>query len=201
MKKYRKNIGKIAKKNKNFLDLESDKKFVYLIVGLLSVLFLIAVMAEGGDISIVLGRIIGLAIISVLSYMLVNWISTITEETEVLKEKKEFESDKNLQMEEISILLERASDGKTKSQEILHNKIKDIFFIKLKETRNLSKSELRSIVKKPERFRSIVQDDMIADFILSLEIENEDEFDPEEMDKEQYKDMIRKMIQEISKWD
>ncbi|MEF8832652.1 MAG: hypothetical protein V5A66_03930 [Candidatus Thermoplasmatota archaeon] len=204
MKKYRSNVGKIAKKNKNVLEQKSVTKLVFLIAGLLTILFLIVIMAGGEGITGISGalaRIIRFFILIILAYIVVNWSFSITEETEVFEESKEFDTDRNLQIEEISTLLERASDGKTRSQEVLHNNIKDIFFIKLKEKEGLSKNELRGMVKKPEKFRSIVQNDMISDFILSLEEENESNSDLEKMDKVQYKKMIRKIIQEISEWD
>lgn len=201
MKNYRKSKGKIAKKNKNILNQKSTRKLVYLIVGLLSVLFIVFIGAEGGYLSIVLGRMTAILIIIIIAYRLVSWTSTITEETEVWNEKKEFDTDRTLQVKEISTLLDRAAEGKTRSQEVLHEKIKDIFFIKLKEREGLSDKDLQDIVKKPERFQSIVQDERISNFILSLEEENDTEFDLEDLEEYQYKKRIRKIIQKISEWD
>ncbi len=205
--------GKITEKKRNMFDLDSENSLLYLLVVVLLAFFLIFTTGET-ELSAALSRITGLVILVVLAYMLVTWTSSITEKSDVREQKQDLNDSTNLQVKEISTLLERASEGKTTSQEILHEKIKDIFIIKLKEKEDLTTERVRELMRNPKEFRKVVQDDMISDFILSLEKDSKAasqemgskavSLSPEEKDKDKYKKEykrnVRKIIQKINEW-
>ncbi len=199
-------ISKITDKKGSIFDLDSESKFFLIIIVLLSILFVILVLGESEGIfdesmSRVFGRVIGFFILMILAHRLIIWTSRMTEKPESWEKKKEAKSDENLQIKEISTLLDRASDGKSMSQKILHDKIKEIFFTKLKDEKDLDKEELNRLLKNPEEFRKVVQDDKISDFILSIEGKEKSKLEDKDMDKAQYKKRVRKMIKRIKEWE
>ncbi|MFW5946778.1 MAG: hypothetical protein ACOCTN_07930 [Candidatus Natronoplasma sp.] len=183
--------------------------FFYILVGLLALLSILFVMGGDDGLPYTIGRIVALIIILILAYSLITWISHITEESEDWIEKESLDEDINLRIQDISELLKRASEGKEKSQEILHEKLRKVFFLKLKEIEDISDNDLRDLVKDPEEFRRLVQDEIIADFILSMEEEsnetNSGKFEvfssSNGQGEKKYKKKIKEVIQRIDSWE
>lgn len=183
--------------------------FFYILVGLLALLSILFVMGGNEGLPYTIGRIVAFIIILLLAYSLITWTSKITEESEDWIEKESLDEDINLKIQDISELLGRACEGKEKSQEILQKRLKKVFFLKLKEIEDISDNDLRDLVKTPEEFSELVQDEVIADFILSMEEEsnetNSDKFkffsSSNVNSQKKYKQKIKKVIQRIDEWE
>ncbi len=200
------NLKKITQIKRDLFDHEGESSiYFYIVTGAIALLFLIFIMERGGpwggDLLTILAWVLGFVIILHIAYLLISWTSSVTERPDVWEETREFDTDENLQVKKISTLLDRAAEGKTVSQERLHEKIKDIFFIKLKERKDLNDEEVRDLVRDPDRFRDLVKDDTISDFILSIEENKKGKFKVQDMSEEQYKKKIRKIIRRINEWD
>lgn len=194
---------------KNFLHKKETSNFFYLLTGLLVLLSILFVMGGDEGLPLILGRITGFIIVILIAYNLIEWISTITDKTEEWKEKENLDEDINLRIQDISELLQRASEGNEKSQEILHNRLKKIFFLKLKEIKDISDKNLKELVRNPEEFRKTVQDEVIANFILSVEEKSrktksgKSKFlsSSKGTSQRKYKRKIKDIIQRIDEWE
>ncbi|MBS3781967.1 MAG: hypothetical protein KGY68_05100 [Candidatus Thermoplasmatota archaeon] len=148
----------------------------------------------------------------ILAYSLVDWSIKVTENTERWTEDEELDEDINLRIQDVSELLRRASEGKEKSQEILHKRLKKIFFVKLKEKKDISRDDIRDLIRKPEELRKVVKDEVISDFILSTEKKSSKTdiqrrkskrgflSSSKKNDPEKYKEKIKEIIQRINSW-
>ena len=200
----------MVKNIKAQLEESRTSNFFYLLIGLLALLSILFLMGGDDGLPFHLGRIISFMIVILFAYSLIDWTSHITEKSDDWKEKDDLDEGINMRIQDISELLDRASEGKKKSQEILHERLKKIFFLKLKETKDISDNELRDLVRKPEKFRKVVQDDVIADFILSMEDKSnktKKEYSkffsstPKKHNQKNYKKEIKNMIQRIDEWE
>ncbi|MEF8873589.1 MAG: hypothetical protein V5A88_02835 [Candidatus Thermoplasmatota archaeon] len=193
----------------NLTGQSSTSNFFYLLIGLLALLSILFVMGGDEGLPFILGRIMGFIIIVLLAYSLLEWITKIIEETDQWTDMRGLDKEINLRIEDISELLERASEGKKKSQEILHEKLKKIYFLKLKEKEDMSNEDLRDLVKEPEEFRDVVKDDVIADFILSMEEESGETSgetlkflsSSKRRTQNEYRNEIKEIIQRIDQWE
>lgn len=194
---------------KDLMRQNETSNFFYILVGILALLSILFVMGGDEGLPYTIGRIVALIIVVLLAYSLIRWTSNITEKSDDWIEKESLDDDINLRIQDISELLERASEGKEKSQEILHKKLRKVFFLKLKEIRDISDNELRDLVKKPEKFRELVQDEVIADFILSMEKKSKETssgksklFSSSKVKtQKKYKKKIKELIQRIDEWE
>ncbi len=166
-------------------------------------------MGEDEGLPFYIGRFISFVIVVLFAYNLIDWTSNITEKSEEWTEKEVLDEDINLRIKDISELIKRASEGQNVSQDILHNKLKKIFFLKLKEVEDISDNELNELVRKPDEFRKVVQDEVIADFILSMEKDSGETkngkvkfLSSSKRDWEKdYKKKIKDIIQRIDEWE
>ncbi len=188
----------------NLLREKETSNFFYLLVGLLALLSILFVMGGDEGLAFILGRIAGFIIIILIAYNLIEWTSHVTESPENWTEKESLDEDINLRIQDISELLERASEGKEMSQDILHERIKKIFFLKFKEVEDISDNELDDLVRKPDEFRKVVKDEMIADFILSTEEKSSKRKKIKSLkgaSQKKYKRKIKDLIQRIDEWE
>lgn len=195
----------------------SQNSILFLAVIFLFFLFIIFTFGGVGFFGGGLSRVFGLIILIIFGYMLINWTTEYVglDEDNVLDEDEEYED--NLKIKEISDMLERASEKKTVSQDLLHNKIKDMFIMKLREKRNLTNEEVQNLLKDPAESRRVIDDEMISNFILALEkndirsnSSSKKDNKPfpsltEERDekkyKKEYKMKIKELIERINAWD
>ena len=191
------------------LDQNEASNFFYILIGLLVMLSILFLMGGDEGLPYSLGRVISFIIVLLFAYSLLDWTSNITEKSDDLTDKDSLDENINLHIKDISRLLERASEGKEKSQEMVHEKLKKIFFLKLKEVKDISDNDLRDLVRNPEKFRKVVQDEVIADFILSLEKKSDGTktrrskfLSSSEMNSQRkYKKKMKEIIQRIDKWE
>lgn len=180
---------------------KETSNFFYLLIGLLALLSILFVMGGDDGLPFILARIAGFIIVILIAYNLIEWTSNVTESTEHWIEKANLDEDINLRVQDISELLERASEGKEMSQDILHERIKKIFFLKFKDVEEISDNELNDLVKKPEKFRKAVKDEVIADFILSTEEKQKKRRSLRGASQKKYKSKIKDIIQRIDEWE
>jgi len=195
----------------DLLDQSETSNFFYLLIGLLIFLSILFVMGgdDGEGLPYYIGRGISYIIVILFAYSLLDWTTRMTEKTTDWTEKESLDEGINLRIQDISELLQRASEGKEMSQDILHKKLKKIFFLKLKDIEDISDNDLRDLVRNPEEFRKVVQDDVIADFILSLEEESKEKksrrsrflSSSDYKNQKNYKKKIKDLIQRIEEWE
>ncbi|MBS3790452.1 MAG: hypothetical protein KGY66_06000 [Candidatus Thermoplasmatota archaeon] len=202
----------MRKKIMDLLDQKRTSNSLYLLIASLIILSFLFVIGGEGDLTEILGRILGFIIIMILAYSLVDWSIKVTENTERWTEDEELDEDINLRIQDVSELLRRASEGKEKSQEILHKRLKKIFFVKLKEKKDISRDDIRDLIRKPEELRKVVKDEVISDFILSTEKKSSKTdiqrrkskrgflSSSKKNDPEKYKEKIKEIIQRINSW-
>jgi len=200
------------KKIKDLLDQKRTSNPLYILIASLAFLSLLLVMGGEGGLTEILGRILGFIIVTILAYSLVDWTAQITEDPDRWTEDEELDESINLRIQDVSELLKRAAEGKEKSREILHKRLKEIFFVKLKMKEDISRDEIRDLTKEPEEFRKVIQDEMISDFILSTEEKSSNTSFQKRKSKrsfltsskknnpESYKNKIKEIIQRINKW-
>lgn len=145
-------------------------------------------------------------ILVVIGSNLIYWLMENTEKSTIWRREGEFDKRVNLQLKDNSDLVRRAFKDMELSQGYLEKKIKDLFLSKLADKRNLSKEEIRELQQDPERFRQIVNDEMISDFILykrSGENNGEKEkiVSGEELEGEDYEEWIFEIIDRIQRWE
>ncbi len=186
-------------------DQNETSNFFYLLVGSLALLSVLFLMGGDEGLPFILGRITGFIIIVMLAYSLIEWVGQTIKETEHWTEEENLDEDINLRIDDISALLKRASEGERKSQEILHEKLKKIFFLRLKEEEDISENEVRGLVKKQEKFSEVVQDEVIAEFILSMEEDSAEGSKLLSSKKrkggKEYRAKINELVQRIDSWE
>ncbi len=193
----------------DLLDQSKTSNFFYLLIGFMVLLSIIFVMGGDEDLPYQLGRIISFIVVILFAYSLLDWTTRVTEKTSEWTEKESLDEDINLRIQDISELLKRASEGKKMSQDILHEKLKKIFFIKLKEIEDLSDNDIRDLVRNPDEFRKVAQDEIIADFILSLEQDSKKRrsrrsnflSSSKSISQKSYKNKIKEIIKRIDEWE
>jgi len=197
----------MAKNITNLLRQKETSNFFYILIGLLILLSILFVMGGDEGLPLILGRITGFIIVILIAYNLIEWTSNITETSERWTEEESLDENINLRIQDISQLLQRASEGNEKSQEILHNKLKKIFFLKLKEIEDISDNDLRELVRKPEEIRKLVEDEVLADFIITLEKRSDEDggskflSSSKRISQRKYKEKIKDIIQRIEEWE
>ncbi|MFW6064756.1 MAG: hypothetical protein ACOC8Y_04185 [Candidatus Natronoplasma sp.] len=188
----------------NLLHEKETSNFLYLLIGLLALLSILFVMGGDEGLPLILGRITGFIIVILIAYNLIECTSHVTESPEDWIEKESLDEDINLRIQDISELLERASEGKEMSQDILHERIKKIFLLKFKEVEDIPDNELNDLVRKPDEFRKAVKDEVIADFILSTMKKSSKRKKKKSLkgtSQKKYKIKIKDMIQRIDEWE
>jgi len=202
----------MREKIKELLDQKRTSNPLYILIASLAILSLLLVMGGEGGLTEILGRILGFIIVTILAYSLVDWTAQITEDPDRWAEDEELDENINLRIQDVSELLKRAAEGKEKSREILHKRLKEIFFVKLKVKKDISRGEIRDLAKKPEEFRKVIQDEMISDFILSTEGKSSNVglrkrkskrsflASSKKNNPKEYKKKIKEIIQRINRW-
>jgi len=196
----------MAKIVDGLMEKSETSNFFYILVGLLILVSMLFVLGGDEGLPFTLGRIVSFIIVIVIAYNLIEWTSEITEEPEEWGGKDTLDEEINLRVKDISKLLERASEGKEKSQEIFHERLKRIFFLRFKEDMGLTDEELKDLINKPGEFRDLVRDDLIADFILATEdkegYEKVDFFSASGLSgKKRYKKKIKDVIKSMNRWE
>ncbi len=163
---------------------------------------LMAMIVLGSSVGIVLVSgmfrlTLALLIIFVIGFNLVYWVVEETDDTEIWEREDELNEEINLKLKETSELVQRAFRGMELSQGVLEKKIENLFLEKLKENRNLSEEEVRELVRDQEKFRQVVDDELISDFILS---KKDEDFSSERLERENYKRLISTLLKRIEKW-
>jgi len=184
-------------------------ELLYYIFNSLLILALAAVMIiGGGDLRLTMANLI----LAIIGFNLVYWMLENTGESDIWKSEEEFDKRVNLKLKDTSELVERAYSGMELSRGLLEKKIENLYLSKLKNERNLSQDELRKLLKNPEEFRQVVDDDIISDFILARKKEDEGEneiVDVEENEEsstkkskgEDYEKLISKLLKRIERWE
>ncbi len=197
----------MAENIKKLLRQKETSNFFYILIGLLLLLSVLFVMGGDEGLPLILGRVAGFIIVILIAYNLIEWTNNITTTSERWTEEESLDEDINLRIQDISELLQRASEGNEKSQEILHNKLKKIFFLKLKEIEDISDNDLRELLREPDEFRKLVEDDIIADFIITLEKRSDDDggskflSSSKRISQRKYKEKIKEIIHRIKEWE
>lgn len=186
------NISSTVFPKVNIFEENRESKLYYLFLIFLVVLFLVFTLGEDRTgFAGTIGRVSGLVILLVIGYGLIDWSFAITESEEFWQEEEDIDEKINLRMEETSKILERASQGEKTSQDNLTDKVRKTFFTMLKERRGLIEEGLQELLMDEDRFRSVVDDDLISDFILD---------GPEDFEEE-YEKKIEEVIGRMERWD
>ncbi len=181
----------------------------YILLLLLIVSFFVLTLEGGSGIQKSIGRALGFLLLIVIGFDLIQLTMSSTEKPDFWKEKKELDETINLRMQDTSVLLQRASEGKKISQKMFLEKVRKIFIMKLKEKKDLSEKDVRYLLRNPDEFRSMVQDDMISDFMLSNDHGREQKKGLErflrpgskdEESKKDYEKKVKEIIRRIEEW-
>lgn len=189
-----------------FLKKEKGDLLYYLLTFLLILALAVAMIIGGGDLRLTLANLI----LIILGLNLIYWEIEGTETSEIWKSEEEFDKKVNLKLKDSSKLVERAHGGMELSQGILEKKITNLYLNKLKENRNLTQEEMRKLLKSPEEFKRVVDDDIISEFILSKKTEDTDtsedvderedaEIPTEGFEGEDYEKWISKLLKRIER--
>ncbi len=200
----------------DLFDRKENSSFYYLALLSLTVLFFLLMLGNGTGILGALGRAIGFFILIILGYNLIDWNLETTENFELWREKREVDQKVNLRILETSKLVDRAAEGEKLSEENIAEKIRDVFFIKLKERKDLSEGGLRALLDDQKELRKVIQDEKISDFILygfedreAHEEKKKDDgiikktklFGSSGKNGEKQKKEIERMIRRIERWE
>ncbi len=207
-------ITAMVSKVKNILfRRRGTSKTYYIALISLTALFLALMLSGATGFTGVLGRTFGFLILVILAYSLVDWNLNMTESDEFWIEKKELDEIVNLRMQDTSKTLNRASRGEKICKKNLSKKIRNVFFIKLKEKKDLTEEEIQTLLQDRDKFHRIVQDEVISDFILASYSDDKTGTDEEEFtqkisslfssgkDPKEYKKEIKQVIQRVEEWD
>jgi len=140
---------------------DDDRSFRLLLFSIL--LFLIAVMLFIDD---TLKWVVGLFIILMMGGIIVFQIYEKSRDVSFWERDNELDSIVNLNLERVSDIAGRAYRDRTISKALLEQRIKEEFFKKIKNYKNLSDSKMEQIKNDPNRLRKIIDDDVITKFIL-----------------------------------
>jgi len=206
----------IRRIKKDMLEKKKESMFYYFALISLTAVFLILTLGGGADFTGTFGRVAGFFILLLIGYTLIERGENITEKHELWEEKEKLDEEINLRMYNTSKTLQRASEGETTSQKKMAEKIKKAFLIKLREERGLSEEEMQELLKDEDKFRTMVEDDLISDFILtevndeggekkkvtSFLLSSEETEEAENTEKiEKYRKKIDLIIRRIEQWD
>ncbi len=180
----------------------------YYLLGLLALIGFIIIIEGYLD---TFARMLSFLVVIIFAYGLITWSHSSTEDDEFWEDKDELSEEINLQVRDVKRVLKLASEGKEKSREKLHKKIEEIFFLKLKDEKDMSRQNICDLAEKPEEFQELVDDKMISEFILYMEgSSNSSDPNGEKKEKEsyhieklkgtEYREYIRKLIQRIDGW-
>ncbi|MFP4608649.1 MAG: hypothetical protein ACOCTR_02580 [Candidatus Natronoplasma sp.] len=169
-------------------DVEEGDRLYYILITILVVILTAFMLAWGGQPQLTLAIII----LFIIGGNLVYWMYERTESSVVWEQEEELSEELNLKMKDDSDLIRRAFQGMELSQSLLEKKIKNLFIEKLKDERNLSKEEVRELLQRPEKFRQVVDDEVISTFILSEETER---------GQKDYQEKIYRLIVRIERWE
>ncbi len=157
----------ISKIKRDLFERRETSSFYYIALFSLTALFLVLMLGNRTRLLRTLGRSLGFLILVILAYSFIDWNLDVTERFKFWKEKREIDQEVNFRMEETTKLVERASSGEKLSQEKLSEKLRNTFLIKLKDKRNLSEDQVQELLENQDKFRRVVRDEAIADFILN----------------------------------
>ncbi len=152
-------------------------------------------------------KTIAIFVIFLIGINLAHWTWERTNHIKIWRHRDELDEETNFMMAEVSKIYDRAVQGMELSQHLLEKKVKNIFMNKLKERRNLSEDEVFKLKQDPDEFKKTVDDDIIADFILSKEEEfsemnlSEEDTEEKEHDDREYEQWIKKVIERVEKWE
>ncbi|MFW5946086.1 MAG: hypothetical protein ACOCSJ_03720 [Candidatus Natronoplasma sp.] len=175
---------------------EEGYRLYYLFMSLIVLGATVGIILIGGMFRLTLA----LFILFVIGFNLVYWMMEKTVYLEIWERKDEFDEEVNLNLRETSDLVERAFKGMELSQGYLEKKIRDLFMDKLMDNKNLSIRETRELLEEPDRFRQVVDDKIISDFILSKKEENE-QSSTESLEGEDYEQWISTLLKRIEGWE
>ncbi|MBS3781593.1 MAG: hypothetical protein KGY68_03165 [Candidatus Thermoplasmatota archaeon] len=166
------------------------------------VMSLIVVGAIGGIILLggMLRLTLAILILLVIGSNLVYWSMEETRYSDIWERDDEFDEVVNLKLKKNSDLVKRAFKGMELSQGYLEKKIRDLFLDKLMDDKNLSREETRELLKDSEKFRQVVDDEVISDFILSKREEDE-QSSTERLEGEDYEGWISTLLERIERWE
>ncbi|MBS3789953.1 MAG: hypothetical protein KGY66_03460 [Candidatus Thermoplasmatota archaeon] len=166
------------------------------------VMSLIVVGAIGGIILLggMLRLTLAILILLVIGSNLVYWSMEETRYSDIWERDDEFDEVVNLKLKKNSDLVKRAFKGMELSQGYLEKKIRDLFLDKLMDDKNLSREETRELLKDSEKFRQVVDDEVISDFILSKREEDE-QSSIERLEGEDYGQWISTLLKRIEGWE
>jgi len=174
------------------------------------ILMAIIIFALAGGIIVVGGMLrltLAILILIIIGFNLVYWSVEQTEKSEIWVREDKYDEEVNLRLKESSDFFRRAFKGMELSQGFLEKKMMDLFMEKLKENRNLSEKEVRALLKEPDEFRELVDDEIISDFILSREETDEDDFIDdqsslkESLEGKKYEKWISTLMKRIEGWE
>ncbi len=174
---------------------EEGDRLYYLLMGLIVVGLIAGIVLVGGMVRFTMA----ILILFLIGFNLIYWVVGDTENSDIWKREVEYHEEVNLKLRGSSELVQRAFKGMELSQGYLEKKIKDLFLDKLMDKRNISQEELRELMRDPERFRDVVDDKFISDFILSKKDESEKSFEKRLKGKE-YEELISELLTKIEEW-
>ncbi|MFP4143131.1 MAG: hypothetical protein ACLFT7_07315 [Thermoplasmata archaeon] len=167
----------------------------YILMSLIVIGAIVGIILLGGMIRLTLA----ILILLVIGFNLIYWSIDETRNTDIWKREREFDEVVNLKLRKDSDLVKRAFRGMEVSQGYLEKKIKDLFLDKLMDDRNLIQEEIRELLKDEEKFREVVDDEVISDFILSKTGEEEQSY-TERLRGEDYEQWISTLLERINGW-
>ncbi|MEF8832426.1 MAG: hypothetical protein V5A66_02775 [Candidatus Thermoplasmatota archaeon] len=154
---------------------------------------------------------LAILILLLIGFNLVIWSISRTEYSTIWSREKEFDEEVNLKLKETSDIVKRAFRGMELSQGLLEKRIRNLYLDKMMEGRNLSQEEVKELLKEPEEFRRMVDDDMISDFIFSRKDEIGSVDDRENIEDEtpsskgfegeDYDERISRLLKRIERWE
>ncbi|MFW6040324.1 MAG: hypothetical protein ACOC85_00630 [Thermoplasmatota archaeon] len=142
-----------------------------------------------------------LSILSVLSiFIAINLLSN-TKKLEFWKDETELDEFMETRIPRMSRLVERAFEGKRLSRNLFENKLKKDFLIKVKDEKNLTKTQINYLLNYPSKLENIIGDKMIVDFITSQEsLDDVISKEFEKISKSDYKKKIEKLLKKMEEW-
>jgi len=173
---------------------------------------------------IVIGLVVGIILVGgmvrftlaiftlfIIGFNLLIWSFGRTEHSQIWRREKRYDEKVNLKLKDTSNLVERAFKGMELSQALLEKEIRNLYLDKLRENRNLSMEELEELLNSSEKFRQVVDDEIISDFILSKkeDVESSEdrgnsEYDhnlSERLKGEGYEQWISTLLKHIEEWE
>jgi len=183
---------------------ETGDRFYYILMALAIFALIGGIVLVGGMLRMTLAIII----LIIIGFNLIYWSVEKTENSNIWRSEDEFDEEVNLKLRENSDLVKRAFKGMELSQSMLEKKISNLFLSKLKVVRSLSQKEVSELLKNPDDFRQVVDDEVISNFVLANkgkhEMEDDKEFEQGSMEmlkEEDYEQWISKLLNRIEGWE